>query len=70
MKTRNVLNVVDRQKRYINPAYDIGKDEIQQLADIMQKKGGTLFFVIVNAFIYGYSMGHKAAIAEMKKGTE
>ena len=59
-RAKNVQKVIDSQKRTIDPAYDIEPEEIRQIADIMEKKGGSLNFVIVNAFIYGYNMGRKA----------
>ena len=74
MKTRNVKAIIDGVQ--VSPYYDINLEEMMLIMDMARpKKEGTfdtisLADLVAFAFRYGYAMGHRAAIAESRKGAK
>lgn len=72
MKTRNVKAIIDGVK--VSPYYDINLEEMKMIMEY-SKTGNEETYetlspcnLVLFSFLYGYAMGHRAAIAESRKG--
>ena len=74
MKTRNVKAIIDGVQ--VSPYYDINLEEIKLIMEYSKTgKEGTYETLspcnlVVFGFLYGYEIGHRAAIAENRKGAQ
>ena len=62
---RNVKRIIDNRK--INPLYDL---ETSQAVELNEMCKGESLQGIMYAFVYGYEMGKRATLAEMKRKTK
>lgn len=58
---RNAKRIIDNKK--INPLYDL---EISQAVELNEMCKGESLQGIMYGFVYGYEMGKRATLAEMK----
>lgn len=65
MSRRNIDKAIEKLK--VNPYYELTLSEIQQLREEAQ---GDTIFLVIKAFKYGYAMGRKATLSEIKKQAE
>ena len=69
---RNVKAIIDGVK--VSPYYDINTEEIKMIIEYSKTGKEELYEtlspcnLVVFGFLYGYEMGHRAAIAESRKG--
>jgi hypothetical protein len=62
---RNVKRIIDNRK--INTRYDM---DLLEATEIVRISKGEKYDLIFNSFFYGYEMGKRATLAEMKRKTK
>jgi len=62
---RNVKRIIDNRK--INTRYDM---DLLETTEIVRISKGETYDLIFNSFFYGYEMGKRATLAEMKRKTK
>ena len=65
MARRSIDKAIENLK--VNPHYELSISDIKQLREEAQSDS---VFLVMKAFKYGYAMGRKATLSEIKKQAE